>query len=326
MIGVENTTLPSFSPDLSELDEAGIRHDVECAVRHGFFSTLVATETGLAFEEAKRFVSIVADQARGRIAVSTTLLFDSLDENEAMLEHAEKAGCQAVLLGYPPSFYPRSPDEIFEVSRKLIGATRLAVVLYPSPHYNFQRFHPGGFPLDVLARLAPLPNVVGVKVGDLGLMADCDARFGDEVLLNCPVERWLPTAVKAYRQQWMGAGCYEVLQSPETRGLVEYFRLLREGKTAQAMELYWRLTPARVSFEQQFNPTVMLGTYHWMQQKFYQWCVGGNGGVTRQPAMKLHQHEMEETRMAFRMIGIQPSVDDAEFYAGRANRARARQG
>lgn len=30
----------------------------------------------------------------------------------------------------------------------------------------------------------------------------------------------------------------------------------------------------------------MRGTYHWTMQKFHQWCVGGNGGVTRQPAMK----------------------------------------
>ena len=50
--------------------------------------------------------------------------------------------------------------------------------------------------------------------------------------------------------------------------------MLREGKTDEAMEIYWMLTPARVIFEQQFMPTSMLGTYNWTQQKYYQWCVG----------------------------------------------------
>ena len=85
------------------------------------------------------------------------------------------------------------------------------------------------------------------------------------------------------------------------------------------MEIYWKLAPARQIFEQQFNATVMSGTYNWTMQKYYQWCVGGNGGFTRQPAMKLHQHELDMTKMAFRMIGISPREPDAEFYQGRQN-------
>jgi hypothetical protein len=59
--------------------------------------------------------------------------------------------------------------------------------------------------------------------------------------------------------------------------------------------------------------------------KFYQWCVGGNGGVTRQPAMKLHQHEMDRIRMAYRMIGISPAMDDNTFIPGIPGRANTNQ-
>ena len=34
--------------------------------------------------------------------------------------------------------------------------------------------------------------------------------------------------------------------------------------------------------------------------------------------MKPHQHEMEATKMGFRMIGITPREPDAEFYVGRS--------
>lgn len=322
MVGVENCLFPSFSPDLSELDEEGIRWDVRQSIKHGFFSTLCAAETGLAFEEAKRFVEMVANEAGDEIFVSVTLLFDSFEQNREMLRHAEEVGCHAVLFGYPANWYTKSEEEIYGVTKEMCDSSNLAIVLYPTPHYNFQRLHNSGFPLDALTRMADINNVVAIKVGEPGLIADCVHRFGDKILVSCPVERFLPLMVLGFGQQWIGAGCYEVFQSPEKPYLVDYFRLLREGQIDEAMEIYWMLTPARVIFEGQFMPTSMLGTYNWTQQKYYQWCVGGNGGLTRQPSMKIHQHEMEATKMAFRMIGIDPREPDEEFYVGRVNYAK----
>ncbi|MBC8068615.1 MAG: dihydrodipicolinate synthase family protein, partial [Deltaproteobacteria bacterium] len=287
------------------------------AKAHGFFSTLAATETGMTFEEQKRFVTIVAEEAGEDILVSTTLLMDSFEQQAAMLAHAQTAGVDAVLLGLPANFYPRTSKEVLDALAALIESTELAVVLYPSPHFNLQRLHPSGYPLDILEALAAFDNVVGIKCGEMALFEECHRRVGATVQVQTPVERSLPNAVLRYGQQWMGAGCYEVLQSPEKPYVVDMFRLLRERKVDAAMEIYWRLTPARVTFEEQFNKTVMLGTYNWTLQKYYQWCVGGNGGFTRQPAMKPHQHEMEATKMGFRMIGITPRQPDAEFYTGR---------
>ncbi|NIN65315.1 MAG: hypothetical protein GTO63_11575, partial [Anaerolineae bacterium] len=248
MVGVENCLFPSFSPDLSELDEEGIRWDVQQSIKHGFFSTLCAAETGLTFEEAKRFVEIVADEAGGKILVSVTLLFDSFEQNREMLRHAEEVGCHAVLFGYPANWYAKSEEEIYQVTKEMCDSTNLAIVLYPTPHYNFQRLHNSGFPLDALSRMADIENVVAIKVGEPGLIADCVRRFGEKILVSCPVERLLPMMVLGFGQQWIGAGCYEVFQSPDKPYLVDYFRLLREEKIDEAMEIYWMLTPARVIF------------------------------------------------------------------------------
>ena len=324
MRGVENTLLPSFSVDMKTLDEEGIRHDVRQSIAHGFFSTMCATETGLGLDEAKRFVAIAADEAKGRILVTTSLIRDSFEENMELLQHAERVGVDGVLLGYPPSFHPEDEEDVYRESRRFCDATDMHVTLYPSPHFPFDRFHASGFPLRVLARLAELDNVVAVKIGELGLFAEAARLVGDSVLVGCPVERYAPLLVQGFGMQWMGAGCYEVLQSPDKPYLVEYFRLAREGKHDAAMDIYWRLAPMRNLFEQQFNQTVMTGTYNWHQQKFYQWCVGGNGGLTHQPAMKLHSWEAMQIRMGYFQIGIQPSQDDAEFWVGRANHARAR--
>jgi hypothetical protein len=63
----------------------------------------------------------------------------------------------------------------------------------------------------------------------------------------------------------------------------------------------------------------MTGTYNWHQQKYYQWCVGGNGGLTRQPAMKAHQWERDAIKMGYFTIDITPRENDEEFFVGRLN-------
>lgn len=326
LVGVQNITFPSFSPDLSELDEDGIRWDVQQAIRHGFFATLCACETGLQFSEARRFVEIVADEAGDRLIVGVTLLFDSLDQNRAMLEHAQAVGCQLLQIGLPPNYYPHNPQEVLGQLQVLCDLAEIGVVLYPSPHYNLERFHPSGFPLDVLSELAAHPAAVAVEAGEPGLAADLVARVGGQLLINNPVDRLLPLMVQAGAQQYIGPGTYEAYQSPDLPQMVEYFRLLRAGQTAQAMEIYWRLAPMRGLFESRQMSTAMLGCYHWPLLKYHQWLVGGNGGYTRQPCMKLHQHELEPIKFLLMQMGIPARQPDEEFYFGRLNFEKLRRG
>lgn len=324
MKGIENCIFPSFTPDLRQLDEDGIRWDVQMSIKHGFTSTLVTTETGLTFEEAKRLLAIVADEAKGKINVSTTVLFDSFEENIEFLKHAEKVGAHCAMIGYPTTFYPHSEDEIFEATKAMCDASNLAIMAYATHKYNFERLHCSGFPLGLLRRIAEIDSVVAFKAAILepGFLYEIFNRCGDLVLVQCPWDRWLPILISQYHQQCMGAGAYEAFQSPEKPYLTKMFDLMLKGQWDEAMDIYWMLTPARLVFEKQFMPTQQIGTYHWPQQKYYQWLVGGNGGWTRQPSMKLYQHDMEESKNALRAIGITPREPDDEFYVGRLNYAK----
>ena len=71
--GFENVLMPSFNADLSELDEEGIRLDVRQSIKHGFFSSLCALETGLTMEEKKRMLSIATDEAGDKIGIALSL-------------------------------------------------------------------------------------------------------------------------------------------------------------------------------------------------------------------------------------------------------------
>jgi len=322
--GLETCTIPSFTRDLTELDEEGIRWDVQQSIKHGFFSTLCACEIGLTFEEAKRFVEIVADEAKDKILVSTTLMFNSFDQIKEMLQYAKKVGCHNGLLFYPPNYFPQTEDDLFQATKELCDASDLGIVLYTTHKLNFERLYPSGFSPELLSRMADIDTVVGLKIGsnDFAYISECFQKCGDRILVNSPIAGLAPMLHKAYGQQWIGAAVYEMYQSPEKPYLVDYFNLILQGETEKAMGIMRRLTPAVGIFESQLMPTILLGAYHWLLLKYYQWLVGGNGGCLRHPVLRTYGQQLQAARMAITMLGITPREPDEEFFIGRMNYAK----
>lgn len=328
LVGVENALMPSFTPDLADLDEAGIRHDVRQAIAHGFFSTMCAVETGLTQEESKRFIDIVCDEAAGRILVSFTLLQNSFADSIDLLAHAERAGASHALLGYPQTFRPGTPDDIYEVTARLAESTNLGLVMYASDKFDFERFHPSQVPFAAYDRIADLPNVVSLKVGfgDPATACECFERYGDRVLVNVGTP-WLlglfPLLRERYGAQWFGGGSWEMWQSPEKPYVVQYHDAVMRGDRAAARATYWTLSRGNALMMGSVSRGGDIGMYHWPFGKYISWSVGGNGGMMRQPALRLLPGMMQGRKMQLRAIGIEPREPDAEFFAGRVRFAAA---
>ena len=328
--GLENATMPSFTPDLVALDEEGIRWDVRQAIAHGFFSTMCVCEAGLTLEENKRFIGIVCDEAAGRIQVSLTLLLDSFEDIHALLGHAEQCGASHALLAYPTTFRPADPAAIVEATRRIAERTSLGLVMYATDKFDFVRFHPSHVPFEAYDQIADIPNVVSLKVGfgDPAMTFECFERFGRRVLVNVGTP-WLlglfPLLRRRYGAQWFGGGSWEVWQSPGKPYLVEYYHHVVRGETDQARAIYWRLAAANaLAARENISRGGDIGMYHWPLGKYISWSVGGNGGLTRQPAMRLTAGAMQGRKMALRAMGIEPREPDEEFFIGRVRYARER--
>ena len=328
--GLENATIPSFTPDLKELDEEGIRWDVRQAVAHGFFSTMCVCEAGLTLEENKRFLEIVCDEAAGRILVSLTLLLDSFEDIRALLAHAEMCGASHALMAYPQTFRPDSPKAIVEATRMVSESTNLGLVMYATDKFDFVRFHPSHVPFDAYDEIANLPNIVSIKVGfgDPAMTFECFERFGDRVLVNVGTP-WLlglfPLLQRRYGAQWFGGGSWELWQSPQKPYLVEYYQHVMKGEIGKARAIYWHLAAANaLAARENISRGGDIGMYHWPLGKYVSWSVGGNGGLTRQPAMRLTAMQRQGRKMSLRAIGIEPREPDEEFFIGRARHERER--
>jgi 4-hydroxy-tetrahydrodipicolinate synthase len=319
--GLEGCIQPSFTPDMSQLDEEGIRHDVRHNISKGMFSIFCADEVcALSFEERKKFIEIICDEAKGKALISMFGILDDAERDIELLKHFEKIGGTHTLLGWPGNFYAKSEEDIFRITKKICDSINLAVDLWPKPFYDFGRFHPSLFNPRLIERICEIPNVVAVKsyLSDgLGKWVEIHHRVGDQVLLQAAeIAEW-PITVAKYGQQWAGPADYVIFdQTSDNPRITRMFNLFAGGDFLTAMDLYWELAPITMGARDAAFQAGMLG------MKYMQWLTGGNGGMFRKPTSYLYQRQKDAMRAGLQAAGVTPREPEEEFYIGRVNYAK----
>lgn len=318
--GVCNVIIPSFAADLRGLNHAGIRHDVRRNIDLGFWGALLVSEAGTTASEMREFMEIAVDEAAGRQYFVLHGSFDTMEDTLAMAKAARSVGVDALLMAYPNSFHPSSAAELSAYTRAVCEGCDLATVLFCAPHFNFARLDRSGFPLQVWEDLVGIDNVVALKyeVGQPGVVGswECFERFRDSGVLVCdPHEPNLIPWAELYGTPWVGTSNYEYYGN----AVPTIMDHMAHGRRAEALELYWRLQPARqvrTSLNGQMDGANFLHRYLW---KYQAWLQGYNGGPLRAPAMKLTDAQMSrvaEGVVQSGLIGTVPS-DFGEFFIGR---------
>ncbi len=327
--GMENFVLPSFTPDLKELDEEGIRNDVRHAIRQGFGAT-TSTALGMTRPERKRMLEIVAAEGRGKILIGGTMGGTTFAEKVEAFKHAESIGVSETLFSLDPAL--KTEDELYASAKALIDSTTLGIVLYAQPHEAFKKLDPSGIPINVFDRLANLPNVMAVKltqVINLATAYQVAERLSDRLLVGPVHMDTVPLLANKYPLQWSGEWAVDAVQSPEKRYAVEFLDLIRQRKMDQAMKVYWAMQPAYQDFYDLQGPTLEVGGHPWSHIKYYQWLTGGNGGVLRDLKQRPDQVPTLDARgrkaikASLMKVGIKPvDLSDEIFVTGNAAHAR----
>lgn len=309
--GLENCLMATFTGDMTDIDEAGIRLDVRQSISHGFTRTLIVTDCGTTLIELKRMIEIIIDEAQGKILTCMWLGFDNLKTQLEMLRFGEEVGIDSVLMHYPESERFESEDDVYEYTKRISESTDIAIDLYGSHKYNFERFHPSAFSPLLIARMAEFDSVAGYKEGviEFNHFAEVFEYCGDKLFPMCPADMFFPVFVTKYGMQWAGGCPYEFYQDTENRQMVKYFRALQERPFEEAMKTYWKIAPVRTFIGAQTLKQVELGTYNYNQWKYAQWLVGGAGGHVRLPSMKLYEHDKEGIKNAMRAAGVKIRED-----------------
>jgi 4-hydroxy-tetrahydrodipicolinate synthase len=321
--GVENITVPSFSASARDLDEDGIRWDIRHAIDQGFVATLLALNAGLAPAEMKAFIDIAVDEAAGRLQVGLDMPLDSFALAWEVLEHGEAAGATHAVLGSPPSFAPGSDDEVHDAFAPFAAQTALRLVL-PVGDIGLPARIGGGVPWGAWSRLAGHDSVRAIHITTwmphvafqaLHLFSGrLEVGIGTPLLLGA-----LPLLHREHRVAWLSPSHWELWQSPDRRNIVELLEHVLAGRKEEALAVHWRLAPALgIAFGAGLLEAGVEGMPHWPMAKYVSWSVGGNGGLVREPALRLKPHHLRARRDMLRAIGIEPSPDDGGWAAGRA--------
>jgi 4-hydroxy-tetrahydrodipicolinate synthase len=319
LTGLANVVIPSFTQDLTRLNEKGIRHDVRKNIELGFTGTLLVAETATSLEEYIEFTKIAVDEAKGNIKIIHHASFNTLEENIQAVKLAEEAGAELVLLSYPANFYPKDSQEIYEYTKNFAEATNLGIILFPVPLWNFERLHPAAIDPKIIRQLLDdVPNIVAIKAeGGMPLVAgftQCYQLFKDEVIVMTPLEKDAFAIGNLVPIQWMATSNYEMYGDV----LPKLFNLMQEGKFEEVYEKYWKLQPARSTIGKFMASSDGAGLVNRMLWKYAAWLNGFNGGPLRQPTMKVNQTQMSAIRQALIKSGIEvTNDDDSQFFIGR---------
>jgi 4-hydroxy-tetrahydrodipicolinate synthase len=316
--GLCNVTLPTFNEDFSDINAAGIAHDVRRAAELGYWGTLVASECGTTLDEYKRFMEVAADAAPDGFRLVAHLSFSTVDVSIAAAKAAEALGVEAALLSYPPIFRPKSSADIVEHTRYVADNTDIALVLFGVMTWGFKPLHPAGFPMDALVEMARFDTVAAMKYEGGGsalhsALAEIHRRVDEDITIVNPMEMQVPAQIANYGVRWFGTSGYESAGGRP----VEVFNAAHAGDWDKAMEVFWSYQPHRDS-KGAFHATFPgAGLIHRVGWKYMGWLQGMNGGLLRMPTMRLNPGQMKALRAGVEASGYDVPADDSDFYAGR---------
>jgi 4-hydroxy-tetrahydrodipicolinate synthase len=168
--GVYTALITPFSGEL--LDEEAFKKMVEWQISEGVDGIVPCGTTGeastLSYEEHERVIELAVNVAKGRIPVIAGTGSNSTKETIELTQVAQNLGVDGALLVAP--YYNRpSQDGLYRHFKTVAESVDLPMVLYNIPTRTGVNMLP-----DLVARLAAVPNIIGIKEasGSLQQVAD----------------------------------------------------------------------------------------------------------------------------------------------------------
>lgn len=143
------------------VDEGAFARVLEHAVGQGVHGILINGSTGEWFaqtvDERRRLAEIAVSAVAGRVPLAIGVSCSRAADAAALAVHAAGAGATSVMSSPPPMARP-TDAELVAYYEEVAAATGLPMWLYNFPQDNAHNIR-----VDLIARLADIPNVVAIK-------------------------------------------------------------------------------------------------------------------------------------------------------------------
>jgi 4-hydroxy-tetrahydrodipicolinate synthase len=199
----------------------------------------------MSHEEHNRVVELCVEAAGGKVPVIAGTGSNSTEEAIGLTRHARKAGAQAALVVTP--YYNKPTQEgLYQHFKAIHDAADLPIIIYNIPGRSVVDMS-----IATMARLAKLPNIVGVKDATADLARPTRLRLEvGETFTQLSGEDVTALAFNAQG----GVGCISVSANVAPALCAAMQNAWREGDYAKAYALRDRLTPLHDAMFVETNP------------------------------------------------------------------------
>lgn len=144
-----------------KVDAVAFKDFVDWQIKQGTHGVVPVGTTGesptLSHEEHRLVVSLTVEVAKGRVPVIAGTGSNSTEEAIALTRHAKEAGADAALV-VTPYYNKPSQEGLYQHYKAIHDAVDLPIIIYNIPGRSVIDMS-----VATMARLAKLPNIVGVK-------------------------------------------------------------------------------------------------------------------------------------------------------------------
>jgi 4-hydroxy-tetrahydrodipicolinate synthase len=273
-----------------EIDEGALRKLVDWHVEQGTHGIVPCGTTGesptLSHDEHNRVTEIVIDQAAGRVPVIAGAGSNNTREAISLSKHAKEVGADAVL--HVTGYYNKPTQEgIYQHFKAINDAVEIPIIVYNIPPRAIVDIS-----VETMARIAKLPNVIGVKdaTADLTRPSKEQMAIGNG-WLQLSGEDGTALAFMAHG----GHGCISVTANVAPKLCSEFQQACMAGDYKTALEYQHRLMPLHVNLFAETSPAPV---------KFAASELGLCSGEVRLPLVEPTDATKEKVRGALRHAGL----------------------
>jgi len=273
-----------------QLDEEAYRELIEFQIKGGIHGIVPCGTTGesptLSHAEHKRVVETCIDQVKKRVPVIAGTGSNNTAEAIELTKHAEAAGANYALMITP--YYNKPTQEgLFQHYKSVANVTRIPIVVYNVPGRTSLNLLP-----ETMARLATLPNIVGLKdaTGDLKQGAKTLELCGDRItVLSGDDFTTFPLLCVG------GMGVISVVSNVVPGDMAGMCTAFFKGDLAEARRLHYKMWPLIEAMFYETNPVPVKAAVKMM---------GKITGEVRQPLCPLAPQNEEKLRQVMQKYGL----------------------
>ena len=232
-----------------KVDDGAFQDFVAWQIAEGTHGVVPCGTTGesptLSHDEHKRVVELCVEVAKGKIPVIAGTGSNCTEEAVELTRHAKQAGADAALV-VAPYYNKPSQEGLFRHYEAIVKAVDLPVIVYNIPGRSVINIA-----VDTFARLAKLPNIVGVKdaTADLARPLQMRVAIGEAF---CQLSGEDATAI-AFNAQG-GVGCISVTSNVAPRLCADMQNAWAKGDLATCFAIRDKLMPLHDSMFCETSP------------------------------------------------------------------------